>query len=432
MGEYGSEYGNEGFKEKNKENDETIGKSEDLTFSLEDRENRDNKLSTGESNESSNKDFKDFNLNEIDVDISDNYKDFDPSIDNFDESKEITFDPKVEDDELEEEVFDPNVEDDELEEEVFDPNVEDDELEEEVFDPIDKDDLEKVAFGPNYTAESLNEDPFNKENITEENHEHNGIAFNYPYLSDKAIQNTFREFYNETGKYPNYGRNLRRDFINWAKNLNKHPEIIHKIESIQDNQEITNFIKEKIKNTTFSQTDICDLLKRKKLSISRRTIGTISLKDVFKNNKLSHHQRFDISLEPKIKGDILKRIREEVEKYNSGVQHCSLYKIAREYPNINKTTIDKLARKEVPQELYKKIWPSTVGGISQERKTEIRNLIEIESQKENPRSLRNIAEDFHEISHTYAMELAKKMYPNRYKEIWPALKKFQMKLKVKL
>ncbi|MHA2183782.1 MAG: hypothetical protein ACXAAI_02195 [Promethearchaeota archaeon] len=459
MPEYGSEYENEGYKEKVKEKTTPLGEKVD-SFN-EKNENLDNKSSHDATREE---------RTDNSIEKDQDYKNFDPKVDDSDELDEEVFDPNVEDDELEEEVFDPieseeapfhkieDLESDIIMEEEFtnsdiaifyeDSNKKLDDfkdskdqsenkiLDEDLLDQKednfkhhvedDQHDNNKKEHGD---TENKNDTRLNQEYARESNREQKNSIHNYNHLSDEKVQDIFRRYHDETGKYPNYSKNLRKDFIDWVKKTEKIPEIINKFENIQDNQEITNYIKDKIKNTNLSQTDIVSLLREKYLSLSRKTIGTVSLKDVFNNNRLSHHQRFDISLEPKIKGDILKRIREEIEKYNSGAPHSSLYKIAKEYPQLSKTTIDKIARKEIPQDLYKKIWPSTVGRISQERKTEIRNVIKKEFKKENPRSLRSIAEDFHEISHSYAMELAKKMYPNRYRELWPANEKIPVEIK---
>jgi len=256
-----------------------------------------------------------------------------------------------------------------------------------------------------------------------------GSNYSYKNLLDKEVQNAFNNYYEETGKFPNYGRNLRKNFIDWVKNSEKNPEIINKIKDIQNKQEINNFIKDKIQNSNLSQQKISDLFSDKKLSVSRRTIGKISLNEVYNDNKIAHHKRFDISLTPEIKEKILKRLEIEVEKHNTGIKYNSLSKIAKDFPEISEKAVYRIAKNEIPQDLYRNMWPSTSGTVSNETKKEIEIRLNEEVQKDNPSSLRRVSNDFPGASHTYVMELARKLYPNKYKNLWPAIKKIPDEIK---
>lgn len=259
-----------------------------------------------------------------------------------------------------------------------------------------------------------------------------GIGIKDKNLMDPKIQNTFTEYHNEMGKYPNYGRNLKKDFIKWVEKIEKNPEISEKIKEIQNNQEISKFIKDKIQNLKLSQNEISKKLNETGLSISRKTIGNYALNQVFKGNKVEYNKRFDKSLEPKIKGRIINRINVEVEKYAAGVQHDSLYKIAKKFPEVSKPMIDKIAKNEISQDIYAKMWPSTSGTVDLETKQNVRNVIEREVQEGNPRSLRNISEDFPNVSTTTISVLAKEMYPEKYKEFWSAIEKISEETKIRI
>ncbi|MHA2339974.1 MAG: hypothetical protein ACXACX_21960 [Candidatus Hodarchaeales archaeon] len=253
--------------------------------------------------------------------------------------------------------------------------------------------------------------------------------YHHKNLLDPKIKDTFITYNNETGKYPNYGKNIRKDFIDWAKKSIKDPEIISMIEDINKSQGISNFIKDRIENSDSSQTQISNRLKEMGLSVSRKTVGNISLKEVFNDNEDAHHQRFDISLAPEIREKISIRINEELEKYTSDIQHDSLYKIAKDFPEISEKTLHKIAKNEIPKELYRNMWPSTSGTVSTATKNEIELRLNDEVQKKNPNSLRSISNDIPGASQSYVRELAKKLYPTDYKELWPAIKKLPDEIK---
>lgn len=259
-----------------------------------------------------------------------------------------------------------------------------------------------------------------------------GSNYSYKNLLDKEIQNTFKNYHDEIGKFANYGRNLKKDFIDWLEKTEKDPALINKVKDIQNNHEIASFIKDQVRNSELSQNKIADKLNETGLSISRKTVGNISLKEVYSYDKDAHHQRFDISLDSEIKERITNRLNEELEKYTSGIQHDSLYKIAKDFPDVSKTIIDRLAKNEISHEVYGNMWPSTSGTVSNETKKAIKNRLKEEAQKENPSSLRGISDDFPGASHTYVMELARERYPNKYKDLWPSIGKIPKEIKVEI
>ncbi|MHA2283564.1 MAG: hypothetical protein ACXAC5_22200 [Promethearchaeota archaeon] len=304
------------------------------------------------------------------------------------------------------------------------------------FDPNEKpkNRIRGLKFDPNEVSKNRISQPQFDQNIKPKIYQKlspklDNPIHTYENLLDKEIQHTFKEYHYEIGKFANYGRNLKNNFIDWMKKKGIDHDSISKVNEIQNNKEIANFIKDNIKNSDKSQLEISNILKEMGLSVSRRTIGNISLKEVFNDNKNAHHQRFDISLAPEIRENIRKRLREEVEKYNKGSQYDSLYKISKDFPEISEKTVHKIAKNEIHQDLYRNIWPSTSGTVSNETKKEIELRLNNETQKENPNSLRSISNDFPGASHTYVMELARELFPAKYKELWPSIKKIPNKIK---
>ena len=111
---------------------------------------------------------------------------------------------------------------------------------------------------------------------------------------------------------------------------------------------LINILKDEIQNLKISQSRIANKLNDTGLYISRRAIGNYALKEVFNGNQVEYKKRFDKSLEPKIKGRIINRINVEVEKHAAGVQHDSLYKIAKNFPEVSKSMIDKILNRKIP------------------------------------------------------------------------------------
>lgn len=243
-------------------------------------------------------------------------------------------------------------------------------------------------------------------------------------LMNVKIQNSFKEYHNEMGKYPNYGRNLKKDFIKWV--VENKPEISEKIEEIQNNQEISTYIKDSIQNLRISQSEIASKLSANGLVVSRKSIGNYALEEVFKGNQVEYTKRFDRSLDPEIKERIINRLNREVEKHSEGAQYDSLYRIAKDFPEVSKTMIDKIAKVEVSKDVYRRMWPATSGTVDLKTKQKIRNLIEREVQGGTPRSLRNISKNFPDVSMPTISDLAKEMYPEEYNQLWPKIKKIPL------
>jgi len=245
-------------------------------------------------------------------------------------------------------------------------------------------------------------------------------------LMNPKIQNTFKEYHNEMGKYPNYGRNLKKDFIKWVEENN--PEINEKINEIQNNQEILKFLKDKIKNTDETQYKIKKLTEDIGINVSHGTIKKISLEHVYNKDPEKYEKRF---LSEKYKGKsnkkknmIEQRLRLELEKKNPD----SLYKITKEFPGVSKATINKIAKEITTPELFKKTWPPSMTEVPVEIKQQILRILEKEIKKGTPRSLEKISDDVN-VSEAHIQNVAKKLYPNQYKIKWPAVQKIPMEVK---
>ncbi len=279
----------------------------------------------------------------------------------------------------------------------------------------------------NFDPQEEVEEPFEEhKNLVLDNF--NEGSKDYNNLLKERIQNTFRQYYDETGKYANYGRNLRKDFIEWVENTEKNPEIINRIKDIQNNQEISNFIKDKVQNTIESQSKIIKLTEDIGIHVSHGTIKTVSLEHVYNNDLAKYEERF---LSHKYKGvsgekrDLIEqRLRLEVKKENPD----SLYKISEEFLDVSTTTINKIAKECINPEIFEKTWPPSMTEIPDEIKEQILKTLEKEIQKEKLLSLKKISDIFN-VSDVYIQNIAKELYPDQYSVKWPAIQKIPLKIK---
>ncbi|MHA1987572.1 MAG: hypothetical protein ACW98D_13115 [Promethearchaeota archaeon] len=255
-----------------------------------------------------------------------------------------------------------------------------------------------------------------------------GKDFSYKNLLDKEIQNAFKNYHDEIGKYANYGRNLKKDFIDWMEKTEKDTTLINKVKDIQNNKEISNFIKDKIQNSSNTQGKIIKSVENLGLHVSHGTIKNISLKEIFNNNTGEYNDRFQSNkykgISPAIRNSIKLRLIEEVKKVNP----TSLYELSKEFQAVSKTTIIKIAKENIKLDLFKKTWPSAFTEISIKLKEDIINLLEKEITYENPRSLKKISNKF-KVSEAYIQNLAKARYPEQYSIKWPATLKVPIEIK---
>ena len=249
----------------------------------------------------------------------------------------------------------------------------------------------------------------------------------YRNLLEGKIRDTFISYHNETGKYANYGKTLRKDFIDWVGKNRKNPEIIDKINKIRNNQEISNFIVDKIQNSSNSQGKMIKSIENIGLHVSHGTIKNLALKEIFNNNLEQYKDRFQSSkykgISPAIRNSIKSRLIEEVKKVNP----TSLDALSKEF-QVSRTTVNKIATENINPDLFKKTWPFALTVISPKLKDDILKLLEKEIEKEKPRSLKKISDQFN-VSDRYLQDLAKERYPEQYSIKWPATPKIPIEIK---
>ena len=125
----------------------------------------------------------------------------------------------------------------------------------------------------------------------------------YYNLMDEKVQEKFRDYYKNTGKYPNWGSKIKKDFWksidyekkylkkelatnklldNYEKKFIKHQilsldQILLKCKSIDGKHEILEVIIDKLDNTDLSHQKISALLNNYGVNVSRNTIKNISI-----------------------------------------------------------------------------------------------------------------------------------------------------------
>ena len=125
----------------------------------------------------------------------------------------------------------------------------------------------------------------------------------YENLMNPELRNLFKEYHEETGKYVNWGTNIRGDFIDKINDkINKDDitenerklleEVKQYCEKINTNQEIQNFIVDKILNTNLSQKRISDETKKIGVYVSESKVRSIALDNVFINDQNGYNNRF--------------------------------------------------------------------------------------------------------------------------------------------
>lgn len=248
----------------------------------------------------------------------------------------------------------------------------------------------------------------------------------YNNLLNPKIQSIFKKYYQNTKKHPNYGRRLTKDFIKWVEENN--PEIKEKVNDIQFNQEIKNFIEDKIINTFKTQNSIKRLIEDIGVHASLGTIKKISLENVFNNDLDKYEKRFSSNKYKRLpaskKTSIEQRIRTELEKENPD----SLYKISKEFSNVSNTTIIKLAKEIINPELFHKTWPPSFKEIPNDIKLQIAKTLGNEMKKDTPRSLKKISDECL-VSEVHIQNVAKSLFPDQYHLKWPAVQKIPSEVK---
>ena len=266
-------------------------------------------------------DIEDFNKKEVDNDfIQESNKESDDKDDDLSWLKD--YDENSEDNELEDlswlKDYDENSKDNELDD--LNKDFMEDIEHKSRFSDINLDFIEGIEHkleesdidrddGQVYTEENqdipLNEKNKNLENIKECNYKDNQENLNLTYnsLTNPLIQNKFKEYIDEKGKYPNYGTNIRKDFYDWIDEKTKNPnitveekEFLNNIKNIcndiNENQQIQKFIIDKIKNSNLEQQQISKIGEDIGVKITRKKIVQIAQEIVFSDNKRDYYDRF--------------------------------------------------------------------------------------------------------------------------------------------
>ena len=226
--------------------------------------------------------------------------------------------------------------------------------------------------------------------------------------------NNFKEYTTEMKaggkkKYPNWGVIIKTDFFLWIKkNFNltngEKQDFLNKCEQINQNQEISKYIIDKIVNTNLSQRAISKSTKVLGLNVSWDTVNKIAL-SIF--NDSEYEARFS-RVPFKIQEKIIKTLKTEIKK----IKIKSLKKIRWDLGKpVSIGTIQKIAKNLVGKELYKKYWPANKNLISESLQLKITTALLIESNRGKPRSLRLIAKDFFpKASRNIISNIARKIF----------------------
>jgi hypothetical protein len=238
----------------------------------------------------------------------------------------------------------------------------------------------------------------------------------YNNLLDSKLQIIFREYTIEMKKlyekrYPNRGVVITKPFMNWIRQnkdlKNEEKEyLLIKCTEINKNQEITKYIIDKIVNTELSQNKIADSIKGFGLNLSWDMVNKVSMNEVFKGDKEKHDRRF-LRIPYEIENKIIKILKEEANKEIP----TPLKEIWRDLKNVVPiSTIQNIAKRIFGEKKYKKIWKSNADSISEDLRLQIKDTLLREFEKDNPRSLRSIADDFPNVSKNIPTNMAKEIF----------------------
>jgi hypothetical protein len=151
----------------------------------------------------------------------------------------------------------------------------------------------------------------NKRNQLEDIRNDTNKENKYENLMRSELRNLFKAYYEDTKIKVNWGTKIKREFIdnidekinrdNISKNERKLlEEAKQHCEKINTNQEIQNFIVDKIVNTNLSQKTISDETKKMGIYVSEGKVRNIALDNVFINDQKGYDKRFS-----KLKWDFL-------------------------------------------------------------------------------------------------------------------------------
>jgi DNA-binding Lrp family transcriptional regulator len=238
----------------------------------------------------------------------------------------------------------------------------------------------------------------------------------YKNLLDSKLQNNFRQYRKEIEKeyekrHSNRGVIITKDFMKWIKQKkditnDKKGYLLNKCTEINKNQEITKYIIDKVMNTKLSKNKIADSIRNFGLNLSWDTVNKVAKNEVFKGDKERHDRRF-LRIPYEIENKIIKILEEEAKKESP----TPLNEIWRDLNKVVPiSTIQNIAKRNLGEDLYKKLWKSNTDLISEDLRSKIEDRLLREFEKENPRSLRSIADDFPNVSKNIPTNIAKEIF----------------------
>lgn len=238
----------------------------------------------------------------------------------------------------------------------------------------------------------------------------------YKNLLDSKLQNNFRQYRKEIEKeyekrHSNRGVIITKDFMKWIKQKkditnDKKGYLLNKCTEINKNQEITKYIIDKVINTKLSKNKIADSIRNFGLNLSWDTVNKVAKNEVFKGDKERHDRRF-LRIPYEIENKIIKILEEEAKKESP----TPLNEIWRDLNKVVPiSTIQNIAKRNLGEDLYKKLWKPNTDLISEDLRSKIEDRLLREFEKENPRSLRSIADDFPNVSKNIPTNIAKEIF----------------------
>lgn len=238
----------------------------------------------------------------------------------------------------------------------------------------------------------------------------------YKNLLDSKLQNIFRQYTKEMKReyekrHPNRGVIITKSFMKWINQkkditIDKKEYLLNKCTEINKNQEITKYIIDKIVNTKLSINNIADSITNFGLNLTWDMVNKVSMNEVFKGDKERHDRRFS-RIPYEIDKKIIKILKEESKKESP----TPLKEIWRDLNKIVPiSTIQNIAKRIFGEDLYKKKWTSNTDLISEDLRSKIEDTLLHEFEKEKPRSLRSIADDFPNVSKNIPTNIAKEIF----------------------
>ncbi|MFX1499795.1 MAG: hypothetical protein ACFFDH_02385 [Promethearchaeota archaeon] len=133
------------------------------------------------------------------------------------------------------------------------------------------------------------------------------------------------------------------------------------------------------------------------------------------NMKWSAIQKYSTEIKEEIKEFIIEETLKDFPR--------TLKEISEFFPDVGYDTIKRIAKENIPIELYDKIWAPICRKVPEEIRIQVEKCLKNEIRKANPRSFSKIGKDF-DVSREYIRKTALQTFPKTiYSKIWePSLK----------